>query len=1017
MDADGPRRNAVREGDALIVRAGYTAATAVAAPVFQVAIVDVDTGLVVATATSSADDVPPSSPATASIECRFDSLAAARRRQYVLRLTITDAHQLMSYDVVTAGPRFAVTAGAGAPSRTSEDEDGLISLPYRFEHRRAAGAGRRSMSPPPCSSRFRTAARAGNMLRHGLIPHLLGGAASLRVVVVSPLTRDERFVREFAHPRVSFEDLPAHRPLGLEARIQALMQACYLESGITESVRIRRAEAQAKGTIRWIGPKARLARLIAPSLARPETRYDVSDRRVSHAGAETLFDTYAPSLLVTSSPGLIFSEVPLLRTAVRRGVRAMAIDPSWDNFTNKLLPVRRVDRLLVWNELMRQQAVDWHGYRPDMIRVCGAPQFDGYFRSGPRTPREEFFRRIGADPGRKLITLTTTPRELYPHHVDVVRVLSRAIETGALARPSQVLVRLHPRDDEDAYREVRHVPHVIIEKPFRPTVKVDDGLAVDVMPEHQRHLADTMRHSDVVVNVASTIAIEACVFDTPVVNIAFDGDTDLPYERSARRYYTFTHYVNITRHNAVRVAWTPGEMTEHISRYLADPALDAEGRRRVVAEQCQFLDGRSGERVAAAVADELADALGRPLTPAAGSSRPRRWPPHEGDVSDAVPRDDARRRRDAASRLDARADRDGRRDRHHHRTSAAAGAALHGRRHSDDRRALAVHARSGLQGPGPPHRRAPGIDGAARRRRVVLPARLGADCGARGETGSRARARGPSGRAAAHDRRAGGCLSAGTAASALHRRSAAGRRADLRRVGRQAPARGPRRSGRRRGERRRHRALYAGRPEPARGTRARAETRRALRDPSRADQEPAAADRGDRRRATLRGGRRARVCRRGAAAAGARGAGARARHRRRGDLRGLRRAGGHAVLVSHGRRVRFAVGLRQLAERRARGDGRRAAGGRHRCRRPARLHRPPSKRPAGPEGIARRIGGRAARSPRRSPARGGDRTPQSRRCAHDVLVDGERVAHARSLRADRPRSPARRVPRSVPVTA
>ena len=72
----------------------------------------------------------------------------------------------------------------------------------------------------------------------------------------------------------------------------------------------------------------------------------------------------------------------------------MAIDPSWDNFTNKLLPVRRVDRLLVWNELMREQAMRWHGYQPEDIRICGAPQFDGYFARGT----------------------TTTPRRVLPPH-------------------------------------------------------------------------------------------------------------------------------------------------------------------------------------------------------------------------------------------------------------------------------------------------------------------------------------------------------------------------------------------------------------------------------------------------------------------------------------------------------------------------------------------------------------------------------------------------------------------------
>ena len=91
--------------------------------------------------------------------------------------------------------------------------------------------------------------------------------------------------------------------------------------------------------------------------------------------------SYRPVLVVAANPGLVFSEVPLLRTARRRGVRSMAIDPSWDNFTNKLIPVRQVDRLVVWNEIMKQQAIALHGYGADAIRVAGAPQFDPHFRA------------------------------------------------------------------------------------------------------------------------------------------------------------------------------------------------------------------------------------------------------------------------------------------------------------------------------------------------------------------------------------------------------------------------------------------------------------------------------------------------------------------------------------------------------------------------------------------------------------------------------------------------------------
>jgi CDP-glycerol glycerophosphotransferase (TagB/SpsB family) len=443
------------------------------------------------------------------------------------------------------------------------------------------------------------------MLRAGgLLTRVLDADRSLNVVLLSPMARDAAFVREFTGDRVQLVDLPGHTPLGLEARLLAIVQASYLSRGQTESVRIRLAEARANGIIRALGVKAAIGRVLVEPFTHSGSRYALSDRLVSHPQMERLFDQHQPKLVVAANPGLVFSEVPLLRTARRRGVFSMAIDPSWDNFTNKLIPVRQVDRLVVWNDIMKAQAMELHGYRAEAIRVAGAPQFDPHFRAQSRTPRDEFFRKIGADPSRKLIALTTTPRSLYSHHDHVLRALVPAIQGGALTG-AQILVRLHPRDEVDAYREFTNVPDVIIEKPFRDTVKVADGLAIDVMPENQRHLGDTMCYADAVVNVASTIAIEACIFDTPVVNICFDGPGETPYVKSARRYYSFTHYVNITSRGAVRVAESPADMVAMVARYLAEPSLDAAGRKQVVLDQCQFTDGRSAERVIQCVLDEL----------------------------------------------------------------------------------------------------------------------------------------------------------------------------------------------------------------------------------------------------------------------------------------------------------------------------------------------------------------------------------------------------------------------------
>ena len=372
-------------------------------------------------------------------------------------------------------------------------------------------------------------------------------------------------------------------------------------------MRIKLAANHAGTTLRYRRAKAALGRIVAPRGASGRW-YDVADRVVADPAADRLFDRCRPSLVAVSTPGLIFAEIPLLRTARRRGVRSIAVDLSWDNLTNKLLPIRRVDRLMVWNSTMRREAQELHGYRADEIEVAGPPQFDGYFNGSPRSLRAVFCRRLGLDPDRRLLTLTTIPAEAYPRHDVVIDYLLEAIRSGAIRQPCDLLVRVHPRDDLRRYDRYAGTRHLVIEKPFRQGATAGDGHSVDVTIENSRHLADTMCHSDVVLNVASTIAIEAAVFDTPVVNIAFDQEDAgvRPFLRSPLRYYSYTHYQQIVRAGAVRIARSAGEMIDLVNRYLAEPALDAGGRRRVVAEQCEFTDGRSAERLADAIVRELA---------------------------------------------------------------------------------------------------------------------------------------------------------------------------------------------------------------------------------------------------------------------------------------------------------------------------------------------------------------------------------------------------------------------------
>jgi ABC-2 type transport system ATP-binding protein len=140
---DGGARPCVQfaAGDTMVVRAAYQVSAACVRPIFQIAIVDVDTGVLVTTATSARELVRDVSGA-GTLECRFPRLPL-RPRHYVLRLSITDELQLASYDTVSAGPRFAVVSQGSGVDMLADEQEGLVTLPFEIVHGAAEPVGRR----------------------------------------------------------------------------------------------------------------------------------------------------------------------------------------------------------------------------------------------------------------------------------------------------------------------------------------------------------------------------------------------------------------------------------------------------------------------------------------------------------------------------------------------------------------------------------------------------------------------------------------------------------------------------------------------------------------------------------------------------------------------------------------------------------------------------------------------------------------------------------------------------------
>jgi hypothetical protein len=367
-----------------------------------------------------------------------------------------------------------------------------------------------------------------------------------------------------------------------------------------------RAGALRDGMIRGLA----YARGLAPHLERADLRHGTT------GGYAGLLRREAPDLAVFTR--LFFSdETPLIRAAARAGVPTLGIVASWDNLTSKgpLLP--RVDRLVVWNDRMRDEAVHHHGYRAEDVMVTGAAHHDpAYTERHEFQPRAQFFAKMGLDPGKRLVVYAGEDPRISPEAPRYVEILHRLIAEGALSFPAQLLLRPHPQDDPRRFETVRRLPGVVFDLPGRPS----DRYWMDMTREHLRHLYETMAHADVVVNVCSSIVLDAALFDTPCICVGF---TERPHPtfHVTERLFEMDHFRDVLATGATEVVRSEAALRQALERAIAAPGTHAEGRRRLVRELAQFDDGKSGWRTARAIMTSAASARSTAGRAARGGAR------------------------------------------------------------------------------------------------------------------------------------------------------------------------------------------------------------------------------------------------------------------------------------------------------------------------------------------------------------------------------------------------------------
>ena len=335
---------------------------------------------------------------------------------------------------------------------------------------------------------------------------------------------------------------------------------------------------------------------------------------------DAFFERYQPDAVVPTSLGTFDYDHYLIREAKGHEVPVVSFMLSWDNTTIRGLGVNLSDHIIVWSDIMRDELVTFHRIPAPLISVAGVPHYDFYYNGKVEiASKAHLSMQFGFEPDKRLLLLGTKSPNTFLYNVDIAALICEAIHEGRLPRDCHLIARLHPitfrtsngeyvfKDDLFEWDELLRKYGDTCLSVDRPQM-IDANVSMFMADSEIPKLASLLKHSEVVVNIFSTLNLEASIFDDPTVNVGFDFRHKRPPGAKTARFdirydEAQTHNQRIINSGGTAVAHSAQELIDQINRALADPSAQNAGRRRIVATDCGANPGGAGRAVAQTILD------------------------------------------------------------------------------------------------------------------------------------------------------------------------------------------------------------------------------------------------------------------------------------------------------------------------------------------------------------------------------------------------------------------------------
>jgi len=283
--------------------------------------------------------------------------------------------------------------------------------------------------------------------------------------------------------------------------------------------------------------------------------------------------------LLISSTDTIKDQI-LMYSYKKLGIPVVALVHSWDNLPARGLLSVLPDRMLVWNEYMVNDAVKYHNMPEEKIDVVGVPQFEMYRSKQKSIDINSYRESMNIPDDTVIITYTASAERVFPDEPLFIEALLKNVIGGSFGNAILIL-RLQESVRTSLYRSL----YENTDLPIRLDIP-DVGFAANTISGTINirgidNFISLIKASDVVINLASTITLDAVLFDKPVICPKFNMSIPSNDWNAAHRWYSSSHFIHITESGAVSMPENMHALVMDVQGYLENPALKSKERQQL----------------------------------------------------------------------------------------------------------------------------------------------------------------------------------------------------------------------------------------------------------------------------------------------------------------------------------------------------------------------------------------------------------------------------------------------------